>query len=1015
MSHGSFRYEATTTRLDRVIRRPRLTQLLLRRFENRLTTITAPAGSGKTTSLALAIESNRIEPLGIDLWLGCDRGDTDAPRLAAGLCTILDIKNPKRGLEAVDAIVAEIWSRAPDDIALILDDAHHLASEDACKLVAELVEKMPTNGHIVLAGRLLPPLPTARLRARHELLELGADELGFDDSELSTLIEATGSAAIDPAILSRLPAIADLHLRLGPVAGSEFLWEEVLRDLDPERLEALAELSALPDLDEHMVAALTNETFSLAELVQDLPLVEMTPRGRMRLHDLMRAPLNDRIDAASEARIIRAAATVETERGNLADAIELLVSTGDPADHAQAEQNAEAFVQIPMLQRSFEHLLSVATSVSKIASGSALTALTNAESRWGDFEDEADYARNVRSLEQAASLANQQGADTVESVSIYRACVAGLFNGGVIENAMVDRLATLAATVPYARTMLPYLKSAVAQQNGDALASLAFLEQSDDTIIDPVALAGRLCDLGRPEKVAENLRPGDLSSLAPGAETYVAFAMWLRGEVPPEEALPFALSMVNSTLPRGMIHPSVSLLGTTTFIAIAANELSTARKQIDLADGAGLRTCASRMRAFPRFASVALTSELEGDEAAATELQTLLDDVPIGNWPPRAYLLNLALLYALAPSTRDRLDACEFGAAHGLALQAARCLVSLREHGDRGPAIALDWTRVSLLRVHVVPHHLVELASAAATSNPDAERLLGQLAPTRSMLTRLAESATAEVAAYASKQLTLVADQPLQKVRVLTLGDLQLLHDGIAFYSRDIERRVRVRELFALLINDRRIRRNRAAELLWPDLAPSRALANLRVNLAHLQKVIEPSRDSYGAPHYLRHVGEHLVMGADLEIDFEEFDDLIARALAFDRAGDPVEALALYREGLTLYRGDFLSGMEAPWLEPNRVRLRSLAVNATCRIGELVLARGEPEQALDWAVKAQRLATDNERAARLFVSSLLASGDRAAAHDAFKKLLDHLEQSGLAPEIETTQLAHRLKFRLTGS
>jgi ATP/maltotriose-dependent transcriptional regulator MalT len=63
------RFEPITVRPDRVVARTRLTGLLNGRFTHRVTTVTGAAGFGKTTAMALAIENNRLDPVGCDVWL----------------------------------------------------------------------------------------------------------------------------------------------------------------------------------------------------------------------------------------------------------------------------------------------------------------------------------------------------------------------------------------------------------------------------------------------------------------------------------------------------------------------------------------------------------------------------------------------------------------------------------------------------------------------------------------------------------------------------------------------------------------------------------------------------------------------------------------------------------------------------------------------------------------------------------------------------------------------------------
>jgi LuxR family maltose regulon positive regulatory protein len=52
---------------------------------------------------------------------------------------------------------------------------------------------------VVIAGRSDPPLPLARLRARGELVELRAAELGFSVQEAAALLTAVGDMPVDSA------------------------------------------------------------------------------------------------------------------------------------------------------------------------------------------------------------------------------------------------------------------------------------------------------------------------------------------------------------------------------------------------------------------------------------------------------------------------------------------------------------------------------------------------------------------------------------------------------------------------------------------------------------------------------------------------------------------------------------------------------------------------------------------------------------------------------------------------
>ncbi|MFV1989974.1 MAG: BTAD domain-containing putative transcriptional regulator, partial [Acidimicrobiales bacterium] len=98
-----------------------------------------------------------------------------------------------------------------------------------------------------------------------------------------------------------------------------------------------------------------------------------------------------------------------------------------------------------------------------------------------------------------------------------------------------------------------------------------------------------------------------------------------------------------------------------------------------------------------------------------------------------------------------------------------------------------------------------------------------------------------------------------------------------------------------------------------------------------------------------------------------------------------------------------------------RIRLDSVARTAMTRLAELQLAGGEPEKALRWAAKAQSENALDERAGRLMILSLLATGDRAGAVTVANTLDSALHEAALAPEADTRRAFERVGIVPTAS
>jgi LuxR family maltose regulon positive regulatory protein len=70
-----------------------------------------------------------------------------------------------------------------EQTVFVLDDTHAIEEPAVHQALTFLLDHLPPAVHFVLAGRGEPPLPIARYRARHQLLELRAEDLQFEVGE----------------------------------------------------------------------------------------------------------------------------------------------------------------------------------------------------------------------------------------------------------------------------------------------------------------------------------------------------------------------------------------------------------------------------------------------------------------------------------------------------------------------------------------------------------------------------------------------------------------------------------------------------------------------------------------------------------------------------------------------------------------------------------------------------------------------------------------------------------------
>lgn len=995
-----FRFEPMAAHQDRVIARPRVAVILAGRFEHRLTTMVAPAGCGKSTAMTQAIRSNLLDPLGLDIWLGTVPGDSDPLSLLSGLLQACGLDATGELEIDLTALCEAIWRRAPSRSTLMIDDVHNLG-EASGALLDRLLKELPQNGQLLLSGRELPTLTLGRLRVQHLLLEITEQDLSLDDDELAALGLARGQT--DVSKLSRHAASADLRLTAGPTAAAEFLWEEVLGNLKPSRLAALCRASLLDEIDDELALVLSNDEYTADELAAGLPMVEIHQNGSLRFHAILRESLESRIEPEAADEALNLAARVWRQRGHFSIACELYTRANNPMAAITA---AREFITLPTVRTHLDTTRSLVRSISLLAKTSALLQLLEAfcHINLPGAEATAMFAA-------AAETARNEGDEMVEAVAVFRALHASHFAGLKLDLRYTDRMIELAPTVPYAAGIAAHVRSMTLQYEGDSEGALAelngYVAFGEETLV--VMRAERLCDLGRPEEVGAELTPEDLSTLPPGAEIYIAFAMWLRGELAPELALPVAKSMVPATLARRITLTSLSMLSVASFIAIAAGELDLARQFHSRCIELSQQQNDHHANLFGSMAGAAIASANGNDNQAAAMLDPDETNVPLNRWPSRSHLLGLSLVYLLRPESRSALDRMSFGSSLTTAVAAGRALVDLREKANPKLAAALPWHQDTILRVHVQPHHLAELAVAASSEGVDAAaQLLDRLPNARLGILQASQSKRRSVASWACTYLESVPSIPDTPLRIRALGVIELYKGDEPVTAPDWARRARVQELLGLLVERRTITREEAATALWPDLDPKKSALNLRVSLSRLQSAIEPERGRSDAPAYILTTPTSLILRDIVEVDVDEFGDLIDEAQIVDRGGAPIEAMGLYEKALRLARGQYLANIDATWLSITRLRFDSLVRTTTVRLAELQLAGGEPEKALYWAAAAQVANATDERAGRLMILAMLSTGDRSGAVTAGKSLISALGEANLAPEAETLRTIERL-------
>ncbi len=218
MAYGAAARSLIHTKLNRprlaaqLIDRPRLDALL--DAGRTLTTVTAPAGYGKSTLISAWLERCDIRYS----WLSLDTGDNDSAVFLSYLVAALTKLFPAlqqefaAGLRMATAVassalahrLADALDKIEDDFVLVLDD-YHVISEPAIHLfLSELLHYPPANLRMVVASRVDPPLPLASMRAHNQLSEIRTRELRFTSDEAAAYLAQELEQPLDTTLVANL-------------------------------------------------------------------------------------------------------------------------------------------------------------------------------------------------------------------------------------------------------------------------------------------------------------------------------------------------------------------------------------------------------------------------------------------------------------------------------------------------------------------------------------------------------------------------------------------------------------------------------------------------------------------------------------------------------------------------------------------------------------------------------------------------------------------------------------------
>ncbi len=325
-----------------LVPRSRLFNQIVQAATNRLILVSAPAGYGKTTLISSWLLENSIAPA----WLSLDEGDNDPIRFIQYLIKTLQQIIPTLQAElpgmlqgtpsdSTMNLILNVIAQHPNPFVLALDDFHVIQAHSVLDMVTILIERMPPQMRVILISRTDPPLPLARWRARHQMVEIRASQLRLTKDEIDCFFKTAMQLKLSDDDLDALEArtegwIAglqlaalsmqghpDVHAFVAAFTGSQhyimdYLVEEVLKRQHEPTRTFLLETSILGRLCGSLCEAVIGNKTELADgqaMLQELGkrnlfLIPLDSERRWyRYHHLFADMLNRHLEREMPSQI----------------------------------------------------------------------------------------------------------------------------------------------------------------------------------------------------------------------------------------------------------------------------------------------------------------------------------------------------------------------------------------------------------------------------------------------------------------------------------------------------------------------------------------------------------------------------------------------------------------------------------------------------------------------------------------------------------------------------------------
>ncbi len=208
------------------------------------------------------------------------------------------------------------------------------------------------------------------------------------------------------------------------------------------------------------------------------------------------------------------------------------------------------------------------------------------------------------------------------------------------------------------------------------------------------------------------------------------------------------------------------------------------------------------------------------------------------------------------------------------------------------------------------------------------------------------------------------------------------------------------RALFFYLIDKGMTTRDEIFQTFWPNLPIREATNVFHVTKRKISEILGFDLTTYWSGFY------RISPNVDLHYDVVKF----AEAVQNSAIAEDSDAIPMLRSAIHLYRGAFLSTLEAGWVTERQVELRGLYGDALTTLAKLYEQQGSNEQALGLYLRAATTQPQREDLARSIMALYKTIGQPERALQVYERLTHKLKQTlNVNPDKRTVELAEGLQ------